>query len=97
MGFKIRENGHFKPTNEITKLDLTFQLNRTMLFLGIYSIWTEIVTNLVTENWWSKNFGTSAETNLPGFVNPNPNPKPGFGLESKPETRVYNLAGFCNL
>ena len=48
----------------------------------------EIVTNLGAENWGWKNFSTLTDTNLPGFVNPNPNPKPGFGLESKPETRV---------
>ena len=55
---------------------------------------SEIVTNLATE-WGSENFWACFETNLPGFVNLNPNPKPGFGLEIKPETRVCNLAGFC--
>lgn len=32
-----------------------------------------------------------------GFLTRNPNLKPGFGPGFKPESRVYNLAGFCNL
>lgn len=33
-----------------------------------------------------------------GFsVNPYPNPKPGFGLRTKPETRIWKMTGFCLL
>ena len=69
-------------------MDLTFQYKSVCSSEG-YDKSSELVTNsAATNKCW---------TNLPHFGNPNPNPKPGFGPDFKPETRVYNLAGFCLL
>ena len=78
MGFKIRKNGHFEPTNNAAKLNLTFQLNTHFLFLGIHmSTKSEIVTNSIIENWGEQKLLGMFRDKFTSFCKP------------KPETRVW--------